>query len=102
MIFFRASTSKRLVAFLQIALICLCLGVEDLLAPDACAEEPEPAEDKEDLAAPLIAAGVHAPLAKWLAAWADARWGKKAARRTLLRELLEVLRASANAGGGSC
>jgi hypothetical protein len=39
MIFFRAPTSKRFVAFLLIALICLCLGVEDLLVPDACGED---------------------------------------------------------------
>ncbi|MCI0422846.1 MAG: hypothetical protein L0312_27095, partial [Acidobacteria bacterium] len=34
-----ASTSKRFVAFLLIALICLCLGVEDILVPDACGED---------------------------------------------------------------
>ena len=61
-------------------------------------DEPEMTEDKDDLAALLIATGVHAPLAKWLAAWANAGWANKGARRTLLRELLEVLRASATAG----
>jgi len=39
MIFFRTSSSKRVVAFLLIALTCLCLGVEDLLVPDACEED---------------------------------------------------------------
>ena len=39
MIYFRASSSKRFAAFLLIVSICLCLGVEDLLLPEACGED---------------------------------------------------------------
>src|SRR5688572_13592962 len=39
MILMRASTSKRFVALLLIALICFCVGVEDMLVPDACGED---------------------------------------------------------------
>ena len=64
--------------------------------PHPKAEARETGKDKDDLAAQLIAAGVGAALARWLVAWAEAKWLKKAARRKLLHELLAVLRASGN------
>jgi len=39
MIFFGSSSWKRLVASLLILLVCLCIGVEDLLLPEACGED---------------------------------------------------------------
>ena len=61
--FYCTPTSKRCVALLLVTMVCLCLGVEDFLAPDMCGEDQSSPLSKPRATALLAAQGMqHTPV----------------------------------------